>query len=177
MRTSRLYDQLQTLLGQLIPWVDRRHVQTLIWMVVGVICAECISLPKWSIYSHTRAMFAQSHQRRFSRWLHNSRINVHKLYSPLIQAALADWESSTITLIEDTSMLWNEYCLVRLSVQYRGRAVPLVWRVIRHRSSSIQFSVYQTMLKRAARLLPAGVTVCFLADRGFALCATDALSA
>jgi hypothetical protein len=168
MRTSRLYDQLQTLLGQPIPWVDRRHLQTLIWMVVGVICAECISLPKWSIYSRTRAMFAQSHQRRFSRWLHNSRINVHKLYSPLIQAALADWESSTITLIEDTSMLWNEYCLVRLSVQYRGRAVPLVWRVIRHRSSSIQFSVYQTMLKRAARLLPAGVAVCFLADRGFA---------
>lgn len=168
MRTSRLYDQLQTLLGQPIPWVDRRHLQTLIWMVVGVICAECISLPKWSIYSRTRAMFAQSHQRRFSRWLHNSRINVHKLYSPLIQAALADWESSTITLIEDTSMLWNEYCLVRLSVQERGRAVPLVWRVIRHRSSSIQFSVYQTMLKRAARLLPAGVAVCFLADRGFA---------
>lgn len=168
MRTSRLYDQLQTLLGQPIPWVDRRHLQTLIWMVVGVICAECVSLPKWSIYSRTRAMFAQSHQRRFSRWLHNSRINIHKLYSPLIQAALADWESSTITLIEDTSMLWNEYCLVRLSVQYRGRAVPLVWRVIRHRSSSIQFSVYQTMLKRAARLLPAGVAVCFLADRGFA---------
>ena len=125
MRTSRLYDQLQTLLGQPIPWADRRHLQTLLWMVIGVICAECISLPKWSIYSRTRAVFAQSHQRRFSRWLHNSRINVHKLYSPLIQTALADWQSSTITVIEDTSMLWNEYCLIRLSVQYRGRAVPL----------------------------------------------------
>ena len=65
-------------------------------------------------------------------------------------------------------MLWEEYCLIRLSVQYRGRAVPLVWRVIRHRSSSVQFSVYQAMLKRAAKLLPAGVSVCFLADRGFA---------
>lgn len=149
MRTSRLYNQLQTLLGQSIPWADRRHLQTLIWMVVGVICAECISLPRWSIYSHTRAVFAQSHQRRFSRWLHNSRINVHKLYSPLIQTALADWESSTITVIEDTSLLWNEYCLIRLSVQYRGRAVPLVWRVIRHRSSSVQFCVYQAMLNLA----------------------------
>ena len=88
--------------------------------------------------------------------------------SPLIQTALAEWQNSTITLIEDTSMLWDEYCLIRLSVQYRGRAVPLVWRVIRHRSSSVQFSVYQAMLKRAARLVPAGVSVCFLADRGFA---------
>ena len=43
-----------------------------------------------------------------------------------------------MTLIEDTLMLWDEYCLIRLLVQYRGRAVPLVfglywreiWRVI-----------------------------------------------
>lgn len=168
MKTSRLYDQLQTLLGQSPPWADRRHLQTLVWMIIGVVCAECISLPKWSIYTRTRAVFAQSHQRRFSRWLHNPRINVHKLYSPLIQKALASWESSTITLIEDTSMLWDEYCLIRLSVQYRGRAVPLVWRVIRHRSSSVKFSAYETMLRRAAKLIPTGVSVCFLADRGFA---------
>lgn len=168
MRTSHLHHQLQTLLGQSNTWADRRHLQTFIWMVIGVICAECISLPKWAIYSRTRAVFAQSHQRRFSRWLHNPRINVHKLYGPLIQTALAQWESSTITLIEDTSMLWNEYCLIRLSVQYRGRAVPLMWRVIRYRSSSVRFCTYQAMLKRAAKLIPAGISVCFLADRGFA---------
>ncbi len=65
-------------------------------------------------------------------------------------------------------MLWDEYCLIRLSVQYRGRAIPLVWRVIRHGSSSVGFEIYQVMLKRAARLVPAGVSVYFLADRGFA---------
>lgn len=83
MRTSRLYEQLQTLLGQSITWADQRHLQTLIWIVIGVTCAECISLPKWTIYCRTRAQFAQSHQRRFSRWLHNPRINVHKLGEPI----------------------------------------------------------------------------------------------
>ncbi len=53
-------------------------------------------------------------------------------------------------------------------MQYRGRAIPLVWRVIRHSSSSVGFDEDQAMLKRAARLVPAGVGVCFLADRGFA---------
>jgi hypothetical protein len=101
------------------------------------------------------------------RWLHNPRINVQRLYSSLIQAALNQWKMPTITLIEDTSMLWDEYCLIRLSLQYRGRAVPIVWRVIRHGSSSVRFDVYQAMLKRAARLVPAGTEVCFLADRGF----------
>lgn len=168
MRTSRLYHQLQTLLGQSSPWADQRHLQTLLWMVIGLVCSECISLTKWGIYIQTRARFAQSHQRRFSRWLHNPRINVQRLYSPLIANALARWGCSEIYLIEDTWQLWDEFCLIRLSVQDRGRAIPLVWRVIRHRSSSIQLSVYQRMLKRAQGLMPAGVSVCFLADRGFA---------
>ncbi len=66
MRTSRLYHQLCDLLGQSSPWADQRHLQTLIWMVVGVICSECISLPKWGIYVQGRARYAQSHQRRNS---------------------------------------------------------------------------------------------------------------
>lgn len=45
MKTSRLYNQLQTLLGQSSAWADQRHLQTLIWMVIGVILAECINLP------------------------------------------------------------------------------------------------------------------------------------
>lgn len=167
MRTSRLHHQLQTLLGQSIPWADQRHLHTLIWMVIGLVCSECINLTKWRVYIRSRTVLAQSHQRRFSRWLHNPRINPQKLYSVLIRQALASWGVSMITLIEDTSMLWDEFCLVRLSVQYRGRAVPLVWRVMRHRSSSVRFEVYQQMLKRAVGLLPAGTCVCFLADRGF----------
>lgn len=69
-------------------------------------------------------MFAQSHQRLNRRWLHNPRINVQKLYSALIAQALVEWGEPQITLIEDTSLLWDEYCLIRLSVQYRGRAIP-----------------------------------------------------
>ncbi len=168
MKTSRLYDQLCNLLGQSSDWADRRHLQTLVWMVIGVICSECISVTKWGIYVRSRAKVAQSHQRRFSRWLHNSRINVQRLYSPLIAAALVNWGVSEISLIEDTTMLWDEYCLIRLSIQYRGRAIPLVWRVLRHGSSSVRFEIYQGMLKRAARLIPEGVSVRFLAARGFA---------
>lgn len=137
-------------------------------MVIGLVMSECINLTKWRVYIHTRAVFAQSHQRRLSRWLHNPRINVQKLYSALITQALATWGQAQITLIEDTSMLWDEYCLIQLSVQYRGRAVPLIWRVIRHGSSSVRFEVYQAMLKRASRLVPPNVEVYFLADRGFA---------
>jgi len=68
----------------------------------------------------------------------------------------------------DTSMLWNTYCLIRLSVIYRGRAVPLVWCVLQHGSAQVAFKVYQDLLERAALLLPRRCKVIFLADRGFA---------
>ncbi len=46
--------------------------------------------------------------------------------------------------------------------------MPVAWRVLEHPSSSIRFEVYQGLLKRVAKLLPAGTPVRFLADRGFA---------
>ena len=51
---------------------------------------------------------------------------------------------------------------------FRGRAVPIVWRVLEHQSSSVSFQAYKDLLSTAARLLPIGVNVVFLADRGFA---------
>ena len=167
-KTSHIYNELLQLLGQSKTWADIRHLHTLIWMVIGLICSGCISLTKWTIYVDSRAKFAQSHQRRFSRWLHNPRINVQRLYSPIIQAALSKWGSQEIVLIEDTSMLWNRYCLIRVSVRYRGRAVPVAWRVIEHKSSSVSFDVYEQLLRRTWRLLPIGARVRFMADRGFA---------
>src|SRR5437763_15891898 len=64
-------------------------------------------------------------------------------------------------------MLWNTYCLIRLSVIYRGRAVPLVWCVLEHGSAQVGFETYRELLDRAAVLLPRRCKVIFLADRGF----------
>lgn len=166
--TPRLYNTLIDVLSQHRNWLDRRHMKTLAWMMVGLIESGLISLTGWAPYVVSRAEYAQSTVRRFDRWLDNERIEVHALYGPLIQQALAEWGEATLYLALDTTLLWKEYCLVRLSVVYRGRAVPVVWRVLEHGSSSIAYSVYQDLLDQAATLLPLNCKVVFLADRGFA---------
>lgn len=65
-------------------------------------------------------------------------------------------------------MLWNTSCIVRLSVIYRGRAVPLVWKVLEHSSAAVAYEVYATLLEKASPLLPLACRVVLLADRGFA---------
>jgi hypothetical protein len=109
-------------------------------MVCALIQSGEVNLTRWLPYIPCRGQYAQSKQRRIQRWLYNSRINVHRLYQPLIKAALADWQESSIYLSLDTSLFWDEYCLVRLGVVHRGRALPGVWRVMEHRSASVSFT-------------------------------------
>jgi hypothetical protein len=166
--TSRLYCELLELVGQHGKWRDVRHVYTLVWMVVGLIHSGGVSLPAWVPFVSGRACYAQSTQRRFARWLHNKRIAVHPLYAPLIQRALAKWGNRTLYLALDTTMLWNRYCVIRISLIYRGRAVPLVWEVLEHSSSSVAYETYAALLEAVPPLCPLGVRVVLLADRGFA---------
>jgi hypothetical protein len=166
--TPRLYDTLIGILRQCRQWLDIRHLQTLTWMLVGLLESEKVSLTAWVPFVKSRAQYAQSTVRRFDRWLDNQRINVHQLYGPLIQQALQDWGDFRLRLALDTSMLWDQYCIIRIAIIYRGRAVPLVWTVLEHGSSSVAYQTYASLLDQAAALLPLGCTVEFLADRGFA---------
>ena len=173
-KSPRLYSELGALGGQPGPWGDVRHLQTFAWRVVGLIQAESVKLTAWVPFVQGRARYAQSTQRRFRRWLGNHRIEVAPLYGPLLARALREWGRHSLYLALDTSLLWNQYCLVRLSVVYRGRAVPIAWEVIEHGSSSVTHAAYEALLDVVPPLLPAGVKVVFLADRGFA--ATDLLA-
>jgi hypothetical protein len=115
-------------------------------MVIALLQHGEVNLTRWLPYVPCRGVQAQSKQRRLSRWLHNSRLNVHRLYKPLIEAVLADWAEACLYLSLDTSLFWDEYCLIRLTMVHRGRALPVVWRVVKHRSASVIFDAYQEML-------------------------------
>lgn len=166
--TSYLYDTLVQVLRQHRNWLDLRHLKTLAWMMVGLIHSGSTSLCAWTPFVISRAQSSQSTVRRLRRWLDNDKIEVHALYGPLMQQALVGWVDKTLYVALDTSMLWDTYCLVRLSVIYRGRAVPLVWMVIEHGSAAVAYEVYKALLDRAATLMPFACRVVFLADRGFA---------
>ena len=165
--TPYLYDTLVRVLRQHRNWLDLRHLKTLAWMMGGLIHAGSISLGAWAPYVVSRAGYSQSTVRRFRRWLDNDRSDVPALYGPLMHQALIGWVDKTLYVALDTSMLWNTYCLVRLSVIYRGRGVPLVWCVIEHRSAAVAYEEYQGLLEKAATLVPFGCKVGLLADRGF----------
>jgi Transposase DDE domain len=166
--STQMYDQLFTCLRQWSQARDVRHLKTLAWMVCGLIGSGQLSLSTWEPYVLSRATQAQSFERRWQRFLLNSNISVTSLYLPLVLAALNQWSPQRLYLALDTTLLWEQYCMIHLSVVCCGRAVPLLWRVLEHESASVAFGEYHGMLRKARWLLRHHPDVMLLADRGFA---------
>jgi hypothetical protein len=131
-----------------------------------LVLSQKIHLSQWVLYRSGEAK-ASSKERQLARWLHNEKIKVNEIYCPLITAALVEWQAQRVEIALDTSMLWERFVIVRLSLIYRGRAIPLAWQVLAQNSASVKFSAYADLVRQVATLLPLSCQVILLADRGF----------
>lgn len=166
--SAPLYNQLFSLLSQHSKYRDLRHLKALAWMIYGLICSGKISLSEWECYIPSRAIKAQSFERRWQRFVSNQRIRVRSLYVPLVLGAINNWHSQRLYLALDTTMLWNRFCIIHLSIVCGGRAVPFLWKVLEHKSSTVAFVEYKLILRLAEKLLSSYSDIMLLADRGFA---------
>jgi len=150
-------------------WGDIRRLVTLAWAVVGLCLSKSANLSSWGEAVESQATQAASHTRRFQRWMDNAHIRVQALYTPLVRAALADWKpTGRVYVALDVSVIkGSPFVLIRVSLVYRGRAIPLAWRVICHASASVGFVDYAPVLDQAYTCLPPGLAVVLLCDRGF----------
>jgi hypothetical protein len=165
--TPHLYSALGRYLSQWCLHKDLRHLKALAWMIVGLVYSQKLNLTAWEPYVQSPAQYAQSYQRRWRRFLANPRISVSDWYVPLVMQAIGGWKQSPVSLALDTTMLWNEYCMIHLSVVGCGRAVPLLWKTLKHKSASVAFEEYRPLLDQAHGLLSEFSDVTLLADRAF----------
>lgn len=123
-------------------------------MIIGIVESQSVHLNRFGVYVVSRATYAQSHQRRFRRWLSNRRIRVVDVHHALIRQALCQWGKERLYLSLDTTVIFNCFCLVWVGVVYRGRTVPVAWRVVAQSSSTVRLWTIQRVLRQAYRLMP-----------------------
>jgi hypothetical protein len=164
------HDDLLHALLPIIPrtaYQDIRRLSTLAWAIVGLYLTHTVRLSAWAQVLEGRAQYAASRVRRFSRWLHHPAISPPQWYGPVLQAALVGWPSgSRLYVVLDTTAL-TPFVLIRASLVYRGRAISLAWRALRHRSTQVSFEAYQPVLDQVHAIVPPGLVITLLADRGF----------
>jgi hypothetical protein len=161
-----LYDTLFAVIRKAQPHEDARRLRTLVWVLVGLLVEKTISLPAIALAIVSPAK-AASRIRRLRRFLANPHVCVRAYYDGLIRGALAEWAGQTLYLIVDTTTVAGRLVILRVSLVYRGRAVPLAWQVYERQCVSLPLKQYRGVLGHVRGLLPPGVTVVLLGDRGF----------
>lgn len=167
MSVPHLYRQLQAQVSQWIHPQDQRHLQVFCENVAAILQAQSACLSHWLPYLSHRDCKARSHMERLNYFVHNPKINAETFYFPLLEQFLAAWAGMPMTLTLDTSVLWDEYCLIEVCLVWGGRSIPLGQTVLLHGSATVGFEDYCPVLETTLRLLPPGCRVTLLADRGF----------
>jgi Transposase DDE domain len=167
MSTPLLYRQLQTQLSQWITPKDKRHLTVFSENIAAILQAQSGSLSHWLTYLSHRSCHARSHLERLSYFVHNPKITAEAFYAPLLKQFLKAWEGMSMTLTLDTSLLWDEYCLIEVCFAWGGRSIPLAQKVMKHGSATVAFTDYCTVLETTRNVLPADCQITLLADRGF----------
>jgi hypothetical protein len=121
---ARLHAELIGFLRQHCPVCDERHLVLLGWMVTGLLLSQTVCFDQWKRSVPLNRSLPASWLRRCRRWLGNGRINPESLYGPLVLWAIQQWQKpgQTLHLALDTTVLWNRFCVVVLSVVCRCSA-------------------------------------------------------
>jgi DDE family transposase len=165
MPTSELYDSIRAALQQHLPTVIESQVESLGLAIVGAVQSMSSQMAKIA-----RAMpldtSAVAKEQRLRRLLSNERLTQTEHYHPVVQQALHGLAHQRVQLLIDRVLLRNQHNILVVSVAFRRRSIPLVWRALPHRGSS-DLSEQQEMLRTAVSLLPAQVRISVHGDSEF----------
>ena len=167
MSMPRLHTQLKTQLSQWISPQDKRHLDGFAENVAAILQSQSGCLSRWLTYLSHRSCQARSHLERLGYFVHNPKITSETFYAPLVRQFLKAWAGTSVTLTLDTSVLWDQYCLIEVCFVWGGRSIPLAQQVLEHGSATVGYDDYQAVLETTLTVLPSPCQVTLLADRGF----------
>ena|SRR5689334_18933514 len=75
-------------------------------------------------------------EQRLRRFLDNDRITQADHYQPLIKPALSGLKGQKVHLLMDRVLLQDRHNTLVVSLGFRRRSIPLVWKALDHRGKS-----------------------------------------
>jgi len=140
---ARLHGGLNDFLRQHCPVCDERHLALLGWMVAGLLLSQTVCFGHWQRALSLQHCLAASWRHRCRRWFANSRIDVEAVCGSLLLWAIQHWQmpGQALHLALATTVLWNRFCVLALSVVCHGRAIPLLLQTLEHPSASVSAAV------------------------------------
>ena len=140
-----------------------RHLQTLAALISGIVGSKSTPLPHIAtqVPDGTKP---ESRVKRFARWVDNERILEEMSFVPYADLLLRHFALQTVVLVMDGSVVGHGCNALMLHVVYKGRALPLAWRVRQGPQGHFPEDLHLALVARVSALMPAGAQVGLLGD-------------
>jgi hypothetical protein len=143
-----------------------RHLITLAALIRGIVSSQSTQLPH--IAAHVpNGTKPESRVKRFARWVDNAHILEEVYFLPYAGVLLRHLALQTLVLVMDGSGVGRGCTALMLHVVYKGRALPLAWRVRQAPKGHFPEDLHIAVVELMCEVIPKGAKVVFLGDGEF----------
>lgn len=143
-----------------------QHLTILAAFISGIVASKSSQLPSIATKIADRAK-PESRVKRLSRWLDNEHIKEEIYFLPYAESLLQCLALETLVLVMDGSVVGRGCCALMISVIYKGRALPLAWRVRQVPKGHFPEDFHINLVELVMSVIPEGTEVVFLGDGEF----------
>ena len=143
-----------------------RHLATLAALISGIVASKSTHLPKIAAKVPDGAK-PESRVKRFARWLNNAHILEEVYFLPYADVLLRQLALKTLVLVMDGSGVGRGCTALMIHVIYKGRALPLAWRVRHAPKGHFPEELHIALVELISGLIPTGTQVVLLGDGEF----------
>jgi len=139
---------------------------TLAALISGIVGSKSTQLPHMAakVPNGTKP---ESRVKRFARWCDNARILEEVYFLPYAEVLLRHLALQTLVLVMDGSGVGRGCTALMIHVVYKGRALPLAWRVRQAPKGHFPEELHIALVELIRGLIPAEVQVVLLGDGEF----------
>src|ERR1044072_6945815 len=143
-----------------------RHLNTLAALISGIVGSKSTQLPHIAtkVPDGTKP---ESRVKRFARWCDNAHILEEMYFLPYADVLLRHLALQRVVLVMDGSGVGRGCSALMIHVIYKGRALPLAWRVRQAPKGHFPEELHIALVELISGLIPTGAQVVLLGDGEF----------
>jgi hypothetical protein len=166
MGAARMLHQWTRSVRSLVPDLHGHQLKTLTLMALSMCCSGLCQITRMVLDAPVPVKIAST-RRRFERFLANDRVDPVQITMQLARSLMQPWQGQTIRLFIDETALGPWLLCMKVSVGYRGRALPLAWVCYEPgKLPATQPEIVELLLRQMYQCLPRDAKVVLMADRG-----------
>jgi len=139
---------------------------TLAALISGIVGSKSTQLPHIAakVPNGTKP---ESRAKRFARWCDNAHILEEVYFLPYVDVLLRHLALQTVGLVMDGSGVGRGCTALMIHVVYKGRALPLAWRVRQAPKGHFPEDLHIALVELIREMIPEGAQVVFVGDGEF----------